>query len=163
MHEAECEFVVVACKAETLLSRESSEDQKIRYDVNTIETTGDSTYQEEIERRKHMDRQVSLHINCKVMPVAQPLRRVAHNQKTKVESKIWKLLDDDIIEPASDPKSWVNPVVVVLKPDGDICLCIYISRANEAIVREGHPIPTAEEVLQEMVGADISQIDLKWG
>ena len=176
VREAECEFVVVDCKAETLLSRESSEALgllKIGYDVNAVEATCDDTYCKEILQKypgigdgvgKRTDRQVSLHIDRDVTPAAQPLRRVAYSQKTKVESKIWKLLDDDIIEPASGPTSWVNPVVVVPKPDGDIRLCIDMRRANEAIVRERHPIPTAEEVLQEMAGAEVfSKIDLKWG
>ena len=37
-------------------------------------------------------------------------------------------------------------------------------RANEAIVRERHPIPTIQEVLYDLNGATVfSKIDLKWG
>ena len=37
-------------------------------------------------------------------------------------------------------------------------------RANEAIIRERHPIPTIEEVLYDLNGATVfSKIDLKWG
>ena len=37
-------------------------------------------------------------------------------------------------------------------------------RANEAIIRERHPIPTVEELLQDLSGSTFfSKIDLKWG
>ena len=37
-------------------------------------------------------------------------------------------------------------------------------RANEAIIREHYPIPTAEELLQDLNGRTLfSKIDLKWG
>ena len=37
-------------------------------------------------------------------------------------------------------------------------------RANEAIEREGHPIPTIEEVLYGLNGSTVfSKLDLKWG
>ena len=37
-------------------------------------------------------------------------------------------------------------------------------RANEAIIKERHPIPTIEEVLYDLNGATVfSKIDLKWG
>lgn len=37
-------------------------------------------------------------------------------------------------------------------------------RANEAIIRERHPIPTVEELLHHLNGSTVlSKIDLKWG
>ena len=58
----------------------------------------------------------------------------------------------------------VSPIVIVPKPSGDIRLCVDMRRANEAIIRERHPIPTIDEVLQSMNGSTVfSKIDLKWG
>ena len=37
-------------------------------------------------------------------------------------------------------------------------------RANQAIIRERQPIPTVEEVLQDLSGSTVfSHVDLKWG
>lgn len=37
-------------------------------------------------------------------------------------------------------------------------------RANEAIVRERHPIPVIDEILEDLTGATVfSKLDLKWG
>ena len=57
------------------------------------------------------------------------------------------------------------PLVVVPKADGkDIRVCVAMRRANEPTVRERHPIPTIEEVLNDLNGATVfSMIDLKWG
>ena len=49
-------------------------------------------------------------------------------------------MDCDIIEPVEGPTPWVSPVVVVPKPSADIRLCVDMTKANEAIVRERNPI-----------------------
>lgn len=79
-----------------------------------------------------------------------------------MEEKIQELINLDVIEPATGPTPWVNPVVVVPKSEGDIRLCIDMRRANEAIER--HPIPTVDEILQSLNGSKVfSKLDLRWG
>jgi len=81
-----------------------------------------------------------------------------------VEEKIKELVDLDIIEPVQGLTPWVNPVVVVPKPARDIRLCIDMRRANEAIRRARHPIPTVDEITHSMNGSKIfSKLDPKWG
>ena len=82
-----------------------------------------------------------------------------------MESKIESLLALDIIEPVNGPAPWVNAAVIVPKGNSDdIRLCIDMRRANEAIIRGRHPIPTVDEVLQSMNGSTVfSKMDLKWG
>ena len=63
------------------------------------------------------------------------------------------MLKEDIIEEVPNgPTEWVSPLVVIPKPDGDIQVCVDMRRANKAIERERHPIPTIEEVLHELNG-----------
>ena len=108
--------------------------------------------------------QLTLHIDPSVKPVAQPLRRPAFSLRDKIEKKLKELLHEDIIEEVNGPTPWVNPVVVVPKPNGEIRLCVDMRCANAAIIRERHPIPTVDEVLQEMEGGSVfSKLDLKWG
>ena len=58
----------------------------------------------------------------------------------------------------------MSPLITTPKKDGDIRLIIDIRRPNEAILRERHPIPTIEEIKQEMRDATIfSKLDLKMG
>ena len=112
-----------------------------------------------IEKLK--SKQVTLHIDPAVKPVAQPLRRIPFNLQDKVERKVQELLDYDIIEEVDGPTPWVNPVVIIPKADGDIRLCIDMRRANEAIIRGRYPMPTVDELLHNMNG--FQQVRFKLG
>ena len=84
--------------------------------------------------------------------------------REKIEQKLEELVNHDIIEPVEGPTPWVSPVVIVPKPSGDIRLCVDMRRANQAIVRERHPVPTVDDVLYQLNGSTIfSKLDLKWG
>ncbi|XP_068707557.1 uncharacterized protein [Montipora foliosa] len=114
---------------------------------------------------KWKDYQLKLHVNKDVKPVAQPVRRLPFGLREKVDKELDELLKEDIIEKVPNgPTGWVSPLVVVPKPDGDIRICVDMRRANEAIERESHPIPTNEEVLHDLNGSTVfSKLDLKWG
>ena len=91
-------------------------------------------------------------------------RRIPFSMREKVEAKIKELLNEDIIEAVDGPTPWVSPVVIAPKPSGDIRLCVDMRQANSAIIRERHPIPTVDEVLQRMNGSTVfTKLDLKNG
>lgn len=113
---------------------------------------------------KLKDYQLSLHIDDNIRPVAQPLRRIPYSMRAKVESKLDQLEEMDIIEKVTGPTKWVSPVVVVPKSCGEIRLCVDMRMANEAVIRERHPIPTVDEVLHDVNNAVMySKLDLRWG
>ena len=110
---------------------------------------------------KLKDYQLKLHINKNVQPVAQQVRRIPFSRRAKVNEKLEELLKLDVIEKVEGPTSWVNPLVVVEKPNGNTRICLDMRQANQAIVREQHPVPTVEETLQEMSHAKVlSRLDL---
>lgn len=68
----------------------------------------------------------------------------------------------DIIEKAEGPTPWVSQIVVAPKPNGDIRLCVDMRQANQAIIRERHPIPAVDEILQNLNRSSVfSKLDLK--
>jgi len=69
--------------------------------------------------------------------------------RDKLSTKLRELEDLDIIEKTTDPTQWVSPVIAVPKSDRDIRLCRH-EEGNEAVKRERHPIPTIDELFQEM-------------
>ena len=109
--------------------------------------------------------QLKIHVDENVTPVAQPVRRIPYSIREGVEKKLDELLNLDIIEPVEGPTPWVSPVVCVPKHNSDeIRMCVDMRRANEAVIRERHPIPTVDEVLNDMNGSSVfSRLDLKWG
>ena len=81
-----------------------------------------------------------------------------------MEVKLKELQEADIIEKVEGPTPWVSPVCVVPQQSADIRLCVDMRRANEAVLRERHPIPMVDEVLQNMNQSTVfSKLDLKWG
>ena len=110
---------------------------------------------------KLKDYQLKIPIDNDVQPVAQPMRRVPYQLRDKLSKKLDELLELDIIEEVSGPSSWVSPVVVIPKGD-DIPLCVDMRRANSAVKRERYPVPTVDEVLQDLNNSKyFSKLDLK--
>ena len=173
----EDQFTVIKGKGTTLLSKGTAEKLNVlrvgpvRPGVYSITSEGtDADVREQFPEvfsgiGKLADFQLKLHVNRDVKPVAQPVRRLPFGLRDKVDEKLDELLEKDIIEEVSGrPTEWVSPLVVVPKSDGDIRICVDMRRANEAIVRERHPIPTIEEVLYDLNGSTVfSKLDLKWG
>ena len=169
--KAQAEFLVIKGTGVPLLCKDTAMKLgvlRIGVDIATVAETKQTLQQQFPEVfsgiGKLKSKQVTLHVDPKVKPVAQPLRRTPFNLQEKVEKKIQELLDYDIIEEVDGPTPWVNPVVIIPKADSDIRLCVDMRRANEAILRGRHPIPTVDELLHSMNGSKVfSKLDLKWG
>ena len=110
---------------------------------------------------KLKDFQLTVPIDPDVTPVAQKVRKIPFSLQGPVEQKLEDLLEQNIIEKVSGPTPWVSPVVCAPKKNGDIRLCVDMRRANAAVLRERHPMPTLDDILHEMTGARVfSKLDL---
>ena len=71
--------------------------------------------------------------------------------------EVEKLLEHDIIERVITATPWVNLIVTPPKLNNpeEIRLCVDMRQANEAIVRERHPIPMIEDVLHQVNRASV--------
>lgn len=166
--EVEAEFVVIEGKGQSILGKKTATElgllrvgmpeQVNQVSVNNLVGKYPQLF-EDVGKSK--DYEVKLHINPEVQPVAQKVRKMPYGLRDKVEVEINSLLEQGIIEPAQGPTSWVSPVVVVPKGSG-VRLCVDMRRANEAIIRERHPIPTVDEVLEELNQSTVfSKLDIK--
>uniref|UniRef100_A0A7M5XNH5 Endonuclease n=1 Tax=Clytia hemisphaerica TaxID=252671 RepID=A0A7M5XNH5_9CNID len=110
---------------------------------------------------------VSLNIKTdpSIQPVAQKPRRLPILMRKEVDTELDRLLELGVIEPVSDPPSWVNPIVPVPKPNSsNIRLCVDMRAANTAIIREPYQIPTLDELLHEFNGCKLfTKLDLNKG
>ena len=73
-------------------------------------------------------------VNPNVKPVSQKLRRIPFGQIESVDREIDKMLNDGVIEEATQPSPWVSNLVVVPKSSGGCDL----RELNKAVVRERH-------------------------
>lgn len=173
-NKQKCEFVVISEKAVTLLGKESAEKLNVLRvglpsDVHACSVTEKPENKTEYSDLykglgKLKSKQITLHVKTDVKPVIQKARRIPFSLRPKIEKKIAELEKLDIIERADGPTSFVSPIVVVPKANGDIRLCVDMRQANEAVERERFPIPTIEETLLEMSGSKVfTKLDLNMG
>lgn len=105
---------------------------------------------------------IRLEIDESVPPVIQHVRRVPIALKGQVEQKLQQLLDSDIIERVNGASRWASPVVVIVKDNGQLRLCVDMRRANAAIRREIYPMPTIDDVLARLSKAKwFSRLDVR--
>ncbi|CAB3995908.1 Retrovirus-related Pol poly [Paramuricea clavata] len=115
---------------------------------------------------KLKDYKQKLHHDPSIQPVAQKPRRVPFHLRKQVSVRNEELEALDIIERASGPTSWVSPVVAASKPHNpsEVRVCGDYRQPNRAIIRERHPIPTVEDLMEDMTGACVfSKLDLRAG
>ena len=110
-------------------------------------------------------RQVKIHINETVQPVAQPHRRVPFHVRKQLAEQLEKDEQQGVIERVNGPTPWVSPIVVAPKREpGKVRVCVDMRQAKKAIQRERHLTPTIKEIIKALNGATVfSKLDLNQG
>ncbi|XP_063363596.1 uncharacterized protein K02A2.6-like [Cydia amplana] len=156
VREIHATFYVINGGTRDLLGRDSATELgvlKVGVGINQVDTK---------EFPKFKDVVVEIPIDEKIKPVAQPYRRIPIPLEKKVNEKIQELLDSEIIEEVKQPSRWVSPMVPILKENGELRLCVDMRRANAAILRENHPLPTMDNLLPKIGKAKFfTKLDIK--
>ena len=99
--------------------------------------------------------ELHLVVDKSVTPVKLPVRKMPLSVKLKVKAEIQRLAKLGIITPVNTPTNWISSMVVVLKSNDKVRLCIDPKPLNKALNRNNHPIPTIEDVLPELSKARV--------
>ena len=69
------------------------------------------------------------------------------------KSKIERMLESGVISPLDNPTEWCVPMVVTPKPNGRVRVCVDLTKLNEYVQRENHPLPSVDITLSKFAGA----------
>jgi len=87
-----------------------------------------------------------------VKPVKQRSYRLNPKYKEKVKDELERMLTAGIIEPVKESE-WVSPMIVHEKnTNGEIKICVDLTKINDACVHEPFPTPFIDEILDNVGG-----------
>ena len=95
-------------------------------------------------------------------PLRQPYRRQNPAVRREEMTQVQQMLSSSVIRPSNSP--WASPVVMVRKKDGSLRFCVDFRQLNAATVKDTHPLPRIDDLLDALHGAKwFSSLDLKSG
>ncbi len=72
-----------------------------------------------------------------------------------------RLEDADIIEKISGPTPCVSRMVVIPKMSGEVRIYVGMQKANEAVKREKHIMPTMDDIISDPNGVFVHRSSLR--
>ena len=69
-----------------------------------------------------------------------------------------------VISKVDEPTDWCAGLVVVPKSNGQVRICVDLTKLNESVCRERHLLPSVEQILAQLEGAKVfSKLDANSG
>ena len=97
-------------------------------------------------------------------PVIHASRKIPATLREKVKKELDEMEKAGVIVKVDEPSDWVNSLVVVEKPDGNLRLCLDPRNLNKVVKREHYQLPTFEEISSRLAGARyFSKLDANKG
>ena len=97
---------------------------------------------------------IELRSDAKPFALTTP-RRVAIPMLPKVRAELERMERLGVVRRVQEPTDWCSGMVVVPKPGGKVRICVDLTRLNESVCRERHPLPAVEQTLAQLAGARV--------
>jgi hypothetical protein len=129
------------------------EELLLKFQQVSVEPTGLSLARGRVHR---------IHLQPGTMSVVVRPYRYTHDQKLERERQCSRMLQQGVIRPSS--LAFSAPVLLVKKHDEARRFCIDYKALNARTIKDKFPIPTVEELLDELRGATFfTKLDLRSG
>ena len=87
-------------------------------------------------------------------------RRIPLPLMKKVKKELQRMENMGVISRVDKRTNWCSGMVVVPKSDGSLRICVDLTKLNESVLYENHPLPCVDQTLGQLTGAKIfSKID----
>ena len=106
---------------------------------------------------------IKLRADAKPHAIYTP-RNVPLPLRAAVKTELERMEHLGVIRKVSEPTEWCAPMVVVPKKNGSARICVDLRHLNDSVQRELHQMPTVDEVLGQVSGAQVfSKLDANSG
>ena len=112
-------------------------------------------YPNSFDRLGSLKGEYNIQVDPTVKPVTHARRKVPIESKEAIDKELDYLIEEEIITEQVEPTQWVSLVTFLMKPNGEVRVCLDPSNLNKAIVREYHKPMTVEEIAHELAGATV--------
>ena len=90
--------------------------------------------------------------------------RIAIPLLPKVKAELERMERMGVVSRVREPTEWCAGMVVVPKTDSSVRICVDLTRLNENVHRERHPLPAVEQTLAQLAGGRVfSKLDANSG
>lgn len=86
-------------------------------------------------------------------PVVSAPRKIPFSLHDKVKFELDKLQSMNIIDKVVKPTDWVSPIVIVVKKNGDLRICLDPKALNDNMCRSHYQLPTVDTVASKLTNA----------
>jgi len=76
-------------------------------------------------------------------------------QERYPKEELDRMLETGVISPMDQPTDWCAPMVVTPKSNGKVRVCVDLSKLNEFVKRENHPLPAVETTLGRLADSTV--------
>ncbi|XP_037572452.1 uncharacterized protein LOC119454651 [Dermacentor silvarum] len=101
-------------------------------------------------------REYTIALHKDAVPVVQPARRVPLSLREPLRTELDRMEKEGIIQKVSSPTDCVSPLVIVLKKDGKLRVCMDPRRINENIKREHYQMPRREDIEEDLAASPVA-------
>ena len=165
-------FLVVPGNRQSLLGLRTCEHMNLvkrvlNVDMKTEPKTGNSIvqdYQDVFVGLGCLPGKHHITVTENVRPVQHACRKVPFPLQSKLKEELDKMEKMDVIIPVDEPTDWVSSLVVVMKKNGQLRVCLDPRDLNRAIKREHYQLPSRAEITAQFAGAKyFSKLDASSG
>jgi hypothetical protein len=94
-------------------------------------------------------------VDNNVRPVVKPCRRIPHAMMTPLKNELDKMETSGVIVKVVEPTDWVSQLVVGIKKNGELRICLDPQALNAALCREHYHMPMIEDLMDNLSGTTV--------
>lgn len=161
------EIFVIPTLTEALLSINAIEGLHLATRVAGI--AGHADFRAEFPRLFQGLGKMENEFDIKLKPGIKPFnlstpRRIPLPLMDKVKEELANMEACGVISKVDKPTEWCAGIVVVPKSNGRVRICVDLTKLNESVCREKHPLPAVDQTLALLKGAKVfSKLDANSG